>query len=154
MSSELVPTLPELKPEYCVKIEGKVIERPQGQANANMPTGEIEVALETVHIHTTCKELPFSIRDESNTSEENRFKHRFLDIRRRPVLNNIEFRARMNHFTRNWFTDEGFLEVQTPIFTVSSPEGARDYVIPSRVNPGKFYALPQAPQQYKQLLMV
>lgn len=154
VSSDLVPTLPELKPEYCIKIEGKVIERPQGQANSNMPTGEIEVALETVHIHTTCKELPFSIRDDSNTSEENRFKHRFLDLRRRPVLNNIEFRAQMNHFTRNWFTDEGFLEVQTPIFTVSSPEGARDYVIPSRVNPGKFYALPQAPQQYKQLLMV
>ncbi len=154
VSSELVWTLPEVKPEYCVKVVGKVITRPQGQANANMPTGEIEVALESLTVHTTCKELPFPIRDETNTSEENRFKHRFIDLRRRPVLTNIEFRAQMNHFTRNWFTKEGFLEVQTPIFTVSSPEGARDYVIPSRVNPGKFYALPQAPQQYKQLLMV
>lgn len=81
-------------------------------------------------------------------------KHRYLDLRRNAVRENIIFRAQMNHFTRNWFTERGFLEVQTPIFTVSSPEGARDYLIPSRVNPGQCYALPQAPQQYKQLLMV
>ena len=81
-------------------------------------------------------------------------KHRYLDLRRRPVLENVLYRARMNQFTRTWFTDNGFTEVQTPLFTVSSPEGARDYLIPSRVNPGQFYALPQAPQQYKQLLMI
>src|SRR4051812_34997977 len=92
--------------------------------------------------------------DDPKTSEETRYKFRYLDIRRKKVLENIQFRAKMNNFTRNWFTDRDFLEVQTPIFTVSSPEGARDFVIPSRVNPGKFYALPQAPQQYKQLLMV
>lgn len=87
-----------------------------------MSTGEIELEANSLEILNTCKEAPFPIRDEPNTSEENRFKHRFLDLRRRPVLRNIEFRARMNHFTRNWFTDAGFLEVQTPLFTVSSPE--------------------------------
>ena len=101
-----MPTLPELKAEYCVKVIGKVIARPEGQAHVTMPTGEIEVVLESIEVHTSCKELPFAIRDEANTSEENRFKHRFLDLRRRPVLKNIEFRARMNHFTRNRFTQE------------------------------------------------
>ena len=143
-----------VKPEYCVKIVGTVVARPEGQANKDMDTGDIEIELEHIEVLTACKELPFPIRDEPNTSEENRFKHRYLDLRRAPVLENIKFRAQMNHFTRNWFTHADFLEIQTPIFTVSSPEWARDYVIPSRVNPGKFYALPQAPQQYKQLLMV
>lgn len=128
--------------------------RPEGQTNTDMSTGEIELIASDIEILTKCKELPFPIRDEHGSSEEIRFKHRFLDLRRSPVLSNIEFRAKMNHFTRNWFTQQDFLEVQTPLFTVSSPEGARDYLIPSRVNPGKFYALPQAPQQYKQLLMV
>lgn len=140
--------------EDCVKITGKVIARPEGQANKNMPTGEIEIALETIEILGKSKELPFAIVDNPATSEEVRMKHRYLDLRRRPVLDNVLFRAEMNKFTRNWFADNGFTEVQTPLFTVSSPEGARDYVIPSRVNPGKFYALPQAPQQYKQLLMI
>lgn len=119
-----------------------------------MPTGEIEVQLESIEILGKAKELPFSIVDDPKTSEETRFKHRYLDLRRRPVLDNVLYRAQMNQFTRNRFSDQGFVEVQTPLFTVSSPEGARDYLIPSRVNPGKFYALPQAPQQYKQLLMI
>lgn len=140
--------------EDCVKITGKVIARPEGQANKNMPTGEIEITLETIEVLGKSKELPFAIIDNPATSEEVRMKHRYLDLRRRPVLDNVLFRAEMNKFTRNRFSDNGFTEVQTPLFTVSSPEGARDYVIPSRVNPGKFYALPQAPQQYKQLLMI
>jgi len=144
----------ELKPEYCIKITGAVTARPDGQTNTDMPTGEIELIADSVEILNTCKELPFPIRDEHGSSEEIRFKHRFLDLRRSPVLSKIKFRAKMNHFTRNRFVGEDFLEVQTPIFTVSSPEWARDYLIPSRLNPGKFYALPQAPQQYKQLLMV
>ena len=144
----------DIKPEYCIKITGTVTARPDGQTNSDMPTGEIELIADSVETLNTCKELPFPIRDEHGSSEEIRFKHRFLDLRRSPVLSNIEFRAKMNHFTRNRFVDADFLEVQTPIFTVSSPEWARDYLIPSRVNPGKFYALPQAPQQYKQLLMV
>ncbi len=143
-----------LKPEYCIKAIWDVIARPDGQSNADMLTWNIEVVATTVDILNTSKELPFPIRDEHGSSEEIRFKNRFLDLRRKPVLDTITFRSKMNHFTRNWFTDNEFLEVQTPIFTVSSPEWARDYLIPSRVNPGKFYALPQAPQQYKQLLMV
>lgn len=119
-----------------------------------MQTGEIEIQIHRCDILSECKQLPFQIVEDPATSEEMRFKHRYLDLRRRKVLDNIQFRAQMNQFTRNWFSDAGFLEVQTPLFTVSSPEGARDYLIPSRVNPGKFYALPQAPQQYKQLLMI
>lgn len=144
----------ELKPEYCIKIIGTVATRPDWQTNTDMQTWEVELIAESVEVLTRCKELPFPIRDDHGSSEEIRFRHRFLDLRRAPALSNIEFRARMNHFTRNWFVDAWFLEVQTPLFTVSSPEWARDYLIPSRVNPGKFYALPQAPQQYKQLLMV
>jgi len=140
--------------EDCVKITGEVIARPAGQINEKMPTGEIEVNLTTIEVLGKAKELPFSIIDDPKTSEEIRMKHRYLDLRRRPVLDNVLYRARMNQFTRNRFSDAGFVEVQTPLFTVSSPEWARDYLIPSRVNPGQFYALPQAPQQYKQLLMI
>jgi aspartyl-tRNA synthetase len=112
----------EAKPEYCVKVVGTVVPRPSGQENTHMSTGDIEVELTSYEVLTACKELPFPIRDAHGSSEEIRFKHRFLDIRRQPVLKNIEFRARMNHFTRNWFTHADFLEVQTPLFTVSSPE--------------------------------
>lgn len=140
--------------EDCVKITGTVLARPEGQANSKMATGEIEVQLETIEVLGKSKELPFSIIDDPKASEETRFTHRYLDLRRAPVLDKVLYRARMNQFTRNRFSDNGFTEVQTPLFTVSSPEGARDYLIPSRVNPGQFYALPQAPQQYKQLLMI
>lgn len=143
-----------LKFEYVIKVTGSVVARPAGQENNMMATGAIELHAERVELLSKSKVLPFPITDEVKTSEENRFTYRFLDLRRKPILENVQFRAKMCHFTRNWFTESGFLEVQTPIFTVSSPEGARDYVIPSRLHPGKFYALPQAPQQYKQLLMV
>lgn len=140
--------------EYVVSITWKVVARLAWQENKDMQTGEIEIQIHRCDILSECKQLPFQIVEDPATSEEMRFKHRYLDLRRRKVLDNIQFRAQMNQFTRNWFSDAGFLEVQTPLFTVSSPEGARDYLIPSRVNPGKFYALPQAPQQYKQLLMI
>jgi aspartyl-tRNA synthetase len=122
--------------------------------NKKMKTGEVEIDPINIEILSKCEVLPFTITDDPKTSEENRFKHRYIDLRRNPVLKNLEFRTKLAKFTRDWFTDREFLEIQTPIFTVSSPEGARDFLIPSRVNPGKFYALPQAPQQYKQLLMV
>lgn len=144
----------QLRSEWVIKITWTVRARPAWQSNSDMLTGEVEVEVEELEILTKAKILPFPIADDPKTSEENRFKHRYLDLRRRKIFENIEFRARMNHFTRNWFTEQAFIEVQTPLFTVSSPEGARDYLIPSRVNPGKFYALPQAPQQYKQLLMI
>ncbi|MEY3197832.1 MAG: Aspartate--tRNA ligase [Candidatus Parcubacteria bacterium] len=154
LDGKLTELLQDISYEDCIQITGTVIARPAGQENKNMLTGDIEVAIETMKILGKSKEIPFQIVDEPNTSEELRFKHRYLDLRRRKVLENIKFRAQMNQFTRNRFSDHEFLEVQTPLFTVSSPEGARDFLIPSRVNAGKFYALPQAPQQYKQLLMI
>ncbi len=142
------------KNEYVIKVIWTVQARPDNMINADMATWAIEIIPTSIEIITKSKELPFQIVDDPKTSEEIRYTYRYLDLRRKKVLKNIEFRAKMNQFTRNWFSDRGFLEVQTPIFSVSSPEGSRDYVIPSRVNPGKFYALPQSPQQYKQLLMI
>ncbi|MCX6824234.1 MAG: aspartate--tRNA ligase [candidate division SR1 bacterium] len=146
--------LPDIKSEYVVQIVGEVVTRPQNMINKDMATGAIEINASEVKVLTKAKLLPFPIVDEPNTSEENRFKYRYLDLRRRKVLDNVLFRSKMLTFTRNRFSEKGFVDVQTPIFTVSSPEGARDYLVPSRINPGQFYALPQAPQQYKQLLMV
>lgn len=143
-----------IRSEYVLQIEGKVIARPDSMVNKTMKTWEVELEPIDIKILSKSDILPFSIVDEPNTSEEQRFKYRYLDLRRKKVLDNVEFRTKMAMFTRAWFTERKFFEVQTPIFTVSSPEWARDYLIPSRVNPGKFYALPQAPQQYKQLLMV
>lgn len=140
--------------EFVVKLTGIVRARPEGQTNDKLPTWEIEVIIKKSEILSKSKTPPFEINDFSEANEEIRFKHRYLDIRRKKVLSTIEFRAAINQFTRNWFIENWFLEVQTPIFTASSPEWARDYLIPSRLHPGKFYALPQAPQQYKQLLMV
>jgi aspartyl-tRNA synthetase len=154
VTAELSDIAASLKNEYVVKVSGLVLSRPDTMVNENMATGTIELIPQSIEIITKAKELPFQIIDDPKTSDEIRYKHRYLDLRRKKILDNIQFRAQMNQFTRNWFSDKWFLEVQTPLFTVSSPEGARDYIIPSRVNPGKFYALPQAPQQYKQLLMI
>ena len=145
---------PDVKSEYVVQIVWEVVARPENMINKDMATWAIEINALEVKVLTKAKLLPFPIVDEPNTSEENRFKYRYLDLRRRKVLDNVLFRSKMLTFTRNWFSDKWFIDVQTPIFTVSSPEWARDYLVPSRINPGQFYALPQAPQQYKQLLMV
>lgn len=140
--------------EYVIKVTWMVRSRPEGQANPDLITGEIEVIINEIDILSQSKTPPFEISDHTDAGEEVRYKHRYLDLRREVQREKIEFRAKVNAFTREWFASESFLEVQTPIFTVSSPEWARDYVIPARLHPGKFYALPQAPQQYKQLLMV
>jgi len=141
-----------IKNEYVLKVTGKVLER--SSKNPNLKTGEIEIDVDELEILNTCEELPFQIVDEVNTSEDNRLKYRYLDIRRNKLRNNLLLRSEVLHFLRNKMYDLGFTEVQTPILTASSPEGARDFVVPSRVYPGKFYALPQAPQIYKELLMV
>ena len=140
--------------EFVVKLVGKVRRRPEGQENDKLTTGEIEVIISKAEVLSKSEVPPFEINEHTGAAEEIRLKYRYLDLRRKSVFDKIAFRATMNKFTRDWFTENGFLEVQTPIFTVSSPEGARDYLIPSRLHHGKFYALPQAPQQYKQLLMV
>ncbi len=141
-----------LKNEYVIEVTGTVVER--SNKNLNIKTGEIEIEVESLEILNTCEELPFPIVDDVNTSEDNRLKYRYLDIRRDKLKKNIFLRNDILHFLRNKMYDLGFTEVQTPILTASSPEGARDFVVPSRVYPGKFYALPQAPQIYKELLMV
>lgn len=141
--------------EYVIKASGKVRTRPEGQENPNMVTGKIEIIISQVELLSSSKTPPFELDTHAHeASEDIRLKYRYLDIRREKIKNFIKFRSRMTTFTRNWFTGNDFLDVQTPILANSSPEGARDFLVPSRLNPGTFYALPQAPQQFKQLLMV
>jgi len=142
--------------EYVIQATWTVRSRPEGQENPRMYTWEIEIIIDDeVKILSKSKTPPFELDWHGELSnEEVRYKHRYLDLRRPQALENVKFRSKFITYTRNWFTSRDFLDVQTPIFTASSPEWARDFVIPSRLHPGKFYALPQAPQQYKQLLMV
>ena len=141
-----------LKNEYVIKVVGKVVER--SSKNPNLKTGDIEIDVENLEILNTCEELPFTIDDNTTALEDTRLKYRYLDIRRNKLKENLFLRSEILHFIRNRMYDLGFTEVQTPILTASSPEGARDFVVPSRNYKGKFYALPQAPQIYKELLMV
>lgn len=146
----------KLRSEYVISVTWKVRKRPEGQENKNLESGEIEIITSDLEVFAKSKTLPFSLDEDHQTlaNEEIRYKHRYIDLRRRKALENLKFRSKFLNFTRNWFFENDFLEVQTPLFTVSSPEGARDFLIPSRIHEGHFYALPQAPQQYKQLLMV
>ena len=140
--------------ETVVKIEGKVVDRSTETINKDIETGEIEVTINNSEILGTCKELPMPVFSDQEYAEEIRLKYRFLDLRRKKIHENIILRSKVISFIRNEMNKLGFLEFQTPILTSSSPEGARDFLVPSRLNPGKFYALPQAPQQFKQLIMV
>jgi len=140
--------------ETVVKIVGEVVNRSKETINTEIETGEIEVAIEDLNILGKCKELPMPIFSDQEYAEEIRLKYRFLDLRRKKIHENIILRSKVISFIRNEMNNLGFLEFQTPILTSSSPEGARDFLVPSRLNPGKFYALPQAPQQFKQLIMV
>ena len=140
--------------ETVVKIVGEVVNRSKETINTEIETGEIEVAIKDLNILGKCKELPMPIFSDQEYAEEIRLKYRFLDLRRKKIHENIILRSKVISFIRNEMNNLGFLEFQTPILTSSSPEGARDFLVPSRLNPGKFYALPQAPQQFKQLIMV
>ena len=140
--------------ESVIKVNGKVIERSTDTINLDLQTGEIEVNIISYEIIGSCKELPLPVFSDQEYSEEIRLKYRFLDLRRKKIHENIILRSKVISFIRNEMFKLGFLEFQTPILTSSSPEGARDFLVPSRLNPGKFYALPQAPQQFKQLIMV
>lgn len=142
-----------LRPEWVVGVRGKVLHRGDN-ANTKMATGEIEVVVESLEIFSKADVPKFPIRDEVDAAEELRLQYRFLDLRRRPLQNNIVMRAEVTHIVRSFLHDEGFLDLETPILTKSTPEGARDYLVPSRVHPGEFYALPQSPQLFKQLYMV
>ena len=146
--------LEKIQLETVIKINGKVIDRSKDTINREIETGEIEISIENFKILGTCKELPIPVFSDQEYSEEIRLKYRFLDLRRKKIHENIILRSKVISFIRNEMNKLGFLEFQTPILTSSSPEGARDFLVPSRLNPGKFYALPQAPQQFKQLIMV
>ncbi|MDA9759073.1 aspartate--tRNA ligase [Candidatus Pelagibacter sp.] len=146
--------LEKLQLETVINVEGKVVDRSADTINKEIETGEIEVTIENFVILGKCKELPMPIFSDQEYSEEIRLKYRYLDLRRKKIHENIILRSKVISFIRNEMNKFGFLEFQTPILTSSSPEGARDFLVPSRLNPGKFYALPQAPQQFKQLIMV
>ena len=146
--------LEKSKPETVLKISGKVIKRSSGTENLDLKTGKIEISVNSVDILSDAKELPMPVFGEQDYPEDIRLKYRFLDLRREEMHKNIVLRSKVISFIRSEMQKLGFLEFQTPILTSSSPEGARDFLVPSRLNPGKFYALPQAPQQFKQLIMV
>jgi len=151
----------DLKSEYCIAVEGKVAGRSDKDINKDMATGEVEVIADDIEIFTTSKALPFAIdevRQKDGTivlpNEDLRLRYRYLDLRRAPMQHNIALRSEVMLAVRNYLCGKGFYEIETPTFVKSTPEGARDYLVPSRVHPGKFYSLPQSPQLYKQLLMV
>jgi aspartyl-tRNA synthetase len=154
LASEAHGVARDVRSEYVLEVEGEVARRPEGTENASIPTGEIELVAERVAILNPSLPLPFSIADEGIVDESVRLKYRYLDLRRPHMATNLVMRHRVIKFIRDYLDQRGFLEVETPIMTKSTPEGARDYLVPSRVHPGSFYALPQAPQQFKQLLMV
>ena len=151
-SEEIKKQVAQLGREFVIQIQGKVVER--ASKNNKIPTGEIEIILDTVKILSRSEIPPFTIEDNTDGGDEIRMKYRYLDLRRQMVRRNLELRHRMAHLVRNFLDGKQFMEVETPVLIKSTPEGARDFVVPSRMNQGQFYALPQSPQTFKQLLMV
>ena len=151
---ELKAAAAELKFEYCIAVRGRVRARPDNMVNKDMDTGEIEVVAESIQVLSRCETLPFMIDEKSDAKEDLRLKYRYLDLRSFSMQRKIELRHKVAFAVREYLTEKGFYEIETPTFIKSTPEGARDYLVPSRLYPGKFYALPQSPQLYKQLLMV
>jgi aspartyl-tRNA synthetase len=151
---EIHQALEEVRPEWVIQVKGMVRLRPEGLANPNMPTGEVEVLANHVNVLNQAKTTPITISKEEGENEEIRLRYRYLDLRRERMRKNLILRHQVIKFIRNFLDGKGFLEIETPILFKTTPEGARDYLVPSRVYPGEFYALPQSPQQLKQLLMV
>lgn len=154
VNAEAHQTARNLRNEYVIRVTGRVRPRPAGQENTNLDTGAIEVEIQQLKILNKAKTPPFDINKESPVDESIRLRYRYLDLRRERMQRNLVLRHHAVRYIRNFLSDEGFIEVETPILFKTTPEGARDYLVPSRVHPGKFYALPQSPQQLKQLLMV
>ena len=152
INTDLCTEARKLGREFVIQVEGKVIER--SSKNNNIPTGDIEIEIATLHILNVSKTPPFTIEDETDGGDKLRMKYRYLDIRRNPVKENLILRAKVSTETRKYLDAQGFCEIETPYLIKSTPEGARDFVVPSRMNEGQFYALPQSPQTFKQLLMV
>ncbi|MBI4120451.1 MAG: aspartate--tRNA ligase [Parcubacteria group bacterium] len=152
---ELLAAADVLRPEWVVEMEGEIVKRPAGMVNPSITTGEVELKTTRLEVFNKAQTPPFAL-DSVGTeiNEELRMQYRYLDLRRPRLQNNLKLRHQIIQFIRNWLSQKGFVEVETPILTKSTPEGARDYVVPSRQQPGKFYALPHSPQQFKQLMMV
>lgn len=146
--------LSKIKNEYVLSVEGTVVLREESKKNPKLKTGDIEVVASEVRILSECDTLPFQIEESNVVSEQTRMKYRYLDLRSEEMQKNLLVKSEICHIARNFFHDEGFIEIETPMLTKSTPEGARDYLVPSRVNKGCFYALPQSPQLFKQILMV
>ena len=145
----------KIRPEWVVKFEGRIKKRPKGMQNPKLETGKIELEVENLEILNKAKTLPFEVNvDTKEVKEELRLKYRYLDLRTERMKKNLIFRHKIIKYIRDFMDKNGFVEINTPLLTKSTPEGARDFVVPSRLHPGKFYALPQSPQQYKQLLMI
>src|SRR5579872_1739310 len=153
-SSPLFALVDAQRLENVITVTGTLVKRAPETVNLKLPTGEIELQIEAIEVQSEAQPLPFPVNTEADYPEEMRLRYRFLDLRREQMHENIMLRARVIASIRARMIAQGFTEFQTPILTASSPEGARDYLVPSRLHPGKFYALPQAPQQFKQLLMV
>ena len=153
-SPELIAAAKEVRSEFVLRITGEVVERAEAQKNAKLPTGEIEVVARSIEILSRADTPPFQIEDDTDAAEELRLEYRYLDLRRPALAKNLVLRHKMLTAVRNYFDRLGFLEIETPMLTKSTPEGARDYLVPSRVHKGQFYALPQSPQIFKQLCMV
>jgi aspartyl-tRNA synthetase len=151
-NQSVVQQIGQLGREFVIQVKGAVRER--SSKNANIPTGEIEIAVDEINILNPSLVPPFTIQDETDGGDDLRMKYRYLDLRRNAVKQNIELRHKMAQEIRRYFDEQGFLEIETPVLMKSTPEGARDFVVPSRTNPGMFYALPQSPQTFKQILMV
>ena len=156
LSKEVLNVVADIRFEWVLQIIGTVQKRPQGMENPNMASGEIEVIADEINVLNPAKTLPFMVNngDTNEADEATRLKYRYLDLRRERMQNNIILRHRVVKFMRDYLDKQGFIEIETPILFKATPEGARDYLVPSRVYPGQFYALPQSPQQLKQLLMV
>jgi aspartyl-tRNA synthetase len=152
--AELMARAHTLRPEFVCAVSGEVRKRPEGMRNKTIPTGEIEVLVKDLEILSPAKTPPFPIAHDVEVSPELRMKHRYLDLRREPMTRTLIFRHRLFQAFRRYFDSAGFIEIETPFLTKSTPEGARDYLVPSRIVPGSFYALPQSPQLFKQILMV
>ncbi|MEK7664364.1 MAG: aspartate--tRNA ligase [Patescibacteria group bacterium] len=154
-SKDVYEMAKEIRPEWVVEIVGKIVKRPENMVNDKIETGRVELSVNELKILAKAETLPFDIlTDGREVNEEIRMKYRYLDLRRKRMKDNLIVRHRVTKFIRDFLYSENFIEIETPILTRSTPEGARDFVVPSRLQPGKFYALPQSPQQYKQLFMV
>ncbi|OIO52418.1 aspartate--tRNA ligase [Candidatus Uhrbacteria bacterium CG_4_10_14_0_8_um_filter_58_22] len=154
-NQELLAQAMSLRPEFCVRIRGTVNERPEKMRNPNLITGSVEMLAESLEILNEAKTPPFEVdKDTMPVNEELRLKYRYLDLRSERMARNLRLRDQVVSFFRSWLRNEGFIEIETPMLTKGTPEGAGEYIVPSRMHPGKFYVLPQAPQQFKQLLMV